>query len=150
MTDKISIKDKTAVQARIGELNTHEQSVTSLGNKAKSRVTALTAALGITADGSAPAEPVSGGAGTTAQGHTDTATGKLSSASSKLQSWLGGLETIDTEGATGVQSASGTANAGVGASGSTGPSTPTPTTSQAKPYSTSGGTTGGVSPYPAK
>lgn len=105
MTDKITIKDRDAVKAHIGELRAHKEKATALGSTAKSRVTALTAALGITADGSAPAEPVSSGAGTTAQGHTGTATGKLGSASGKLQGWLVGVTVIDTEGATGVQSA---------------------------------------------
>ncbi|SIJ94166.1 hypothetical protein [Mycobacteroides abscessus] len=144
MTDKITIKERAAVQAHIGELNTHKASVTTLGTTVTSSITALTAAL--TATAGAGAEPVPGGLDTRVQAEFNAAAEKVGGASSKLQSWLDGVGTIDGEGADTVTGASGTASVAVGASGTTDAK---PTPPQAKPYSTSGGTTGGTSPYPA-
>lgn len=140
----ITIKEKAAVQARIGELNTHKQSVTTLGTTVAAQITALTSAL--TATAGAGADPVSSGISTTVQGEFDAAATKVGGASSKLQSWLDGQTVIQEEGGTGVQQADG----GTPAKPETPKPTPTPTpTPQATPYSTSGGTTGGTSPYPA-
>lgn len=149
---EITIKDRDVVKARIGELNAHKEKASTLGSTAKSRVTALTSALGVTADGSAPAEAVPGNGATTAQGHTDAATGKLGGASDKLQGWLDGLTTIQQEGATAVQQADGSSTSKPETANQETPKptpAPAPTPPQATPYSTSGGTTGGVSPYPA-
>ncbi|MCP2622070.1 hypothetical protein NLB33_04280 [Mycolicibacterium smegmatis] len=142
MTDRITIKERAAVQKRIGELTAHKTSVTTLGTTVASSITALTSAL--TATAGAGAEPVPSGISDSVQAKFNTAAEKVGGASSKLQSWLDGAEVIQAEGADKVTG--GTASAGVGASGTTDTK---PTAAQAKPYSTSGGSTGGVSPYPA-
>ncbi|ANO17374.1 Uncharacterised protein [Mycobacteroides abscessus subsp. abscessus] len=97
MTDKITIKEKAAVQARIGELNTHKTSVTDLGTAVTSSITALTAAL--TATAGAGAEPVPAGVDTRVQAEFNTAAEKVGGASSKLQSWMNGATVIQEDGA---------------------------------------------------
>ncbi|RIS02759.1 hypothetical protein [Mycobacteroides abscessus] len=144
MTDEITIKERAAVQARIGELTAHKTSVTTLGTTVTSSITALTAAL--TATAGTGAEPVPAGVDTRVQAEFNAAAEKVGGASSKLQSWVNGATVIQEEGADKVTGASGTASAGVGASGT---ADANPALPQAKPYSTSGGTTGGSSPYPA-
>ncbi|CPR69620.1 hypothetical protein [Mycobacteroides abscessus] len=147
MTDKITIKERAAVQARIGELNTHQRSVTTLGTAVSAQITALTSAL--TATALAGAEPVPGGISTAVKGQFDAAAAKVGATSSKLQSWLDGQTVIDQDGSTGVQQADGSTPKPTDPKPETPkPGTPTPTP-QAKPYSTSGGSTGGSSPYPA-
>ncbi|WP_078321703.1 hypothetical protein [Mycobacteroides chelonae] len=152
MTDKITVKERAATQARIGELNTHKQSVTDLGAAVASSITALTSAL--TATAGSGADPVPSGVSTAVQGQFEAAATKLGATSGKLQSWLDGVTVIDEEGATGVQQADGGTPKPVDPKPSTPTPTPTPTpkptpTLPVQPYSTSGGTTGGVSPYPA-
>lgn len=138
----ITIKEKAAVQARIGELNTHKQSVTDLGTAVAAQITALTSAL--TATAGSGAEPVPSDIGTTVQAEFDAAATKLGATSGKLQSWLDTQTVIQEEGGTSVQQSGGAGDfGGVTASGTINVSP------QAKPYSTSGGMTGGVSPYPA-
>lgn len=151
MADKITIREKKAVQARISELNTHKQSVTDFGTAVTAQITALSTAL--TATAGSGADPVPSGVGTTVQGQFDAAATKLGATSTKLQGWLDRQTVIQEEGADKVTGASGSGDfGGVTASGSvdaSGSSSPTPTTPTVKPYSTSGGSTGGTSPYPA-
>lgn len=146
MTDKITIKEKAAVQARISELNTHKTSVTDLGTAVTSSITALTAAL--TATAGAGAESVPSGLDTRVQAEFNAAAEKVGATAGKLQSWLDGVEVIQQEGGTAVQQADGSTPSKTADPKPETP-TPAPTTPQATPYSTSGGTTGGVSPYPA-
>lgn len=105
MTDTITIKEKAAVKARIGELNTHKQSVAALGVTFATQVTALTSAL--TATAGAGAEPVPGGVATKVQAGFDAEAAKLGTTSGKLQSWLDGCTVIQEEGATTVTQADG-------------------------------------------
>lgn len=143
MTGKITIKEKAAVRARIGELNAHKTSVTALGTTVGAQITALTAAL--TATAGSDAEPVPSGISDAVQAEFNTAAEKVGTASGKLQSWLDKQTVIQEEGGTAVQGSGGDAPA----KPETPKPAPAPTPPQVTPYRTSGGTTGGVSPYPA-
>lgn len=145
MTDKISVKDKATVDAGIKDYRTQKEAVTGIGNDLKAELDALTAALGITVDGESADGEVPTGLGASAKARADAAATSLGTLADSWQSWLDGVEVIQEEGATGVQGASGGSGdfGGVTASGTV------DTSPTVKPYSTSGGTTGGVSPYPA-
>lgn len=139
----ITIKEKAAVQARVTELNTHKQSVTTQGTLVTAQITALTSAL--TATAGSGADPVPSGVGTKVQAQFDAAATKLGATSTKLQGWLDGQTVIQEEGGTSVTQADG----GSGSKPTPEPTPPKPSEPTVKPYSTSGGTTGGTSPYPA-
>ncbi|OHU33360.1 hypothetical protein BKG79_22420 [Mycobacteroides chelonae] len=153
MTGKITIKDRATVQGHITNLVAVKTKLTAAAERARTEQAAVIAALAVSVDGNTGGgAPAAGNPGAQA----DAAATALGTATTGMQSWLDGLETVDTEGATGVQSADGgTPEPTEPKPADPKPSTPTPTpapaptTPQAKPYSTSGGTTGGTSPYPA-
>lgn len=142
MTDKITIKERAAVDAGIKDYGTQKEAVTGIGNDLKAELDALTAALGLEVDGETAEGEVPTGLGDSAKTRADSAADALGTLADRWQSWLDGVEVIQEEGGTAVQQADG----GTSKPADPKPSTPTP---QATPYSTSGGTTGGVSPYPA-
>lgn len=146
MTDKISIKDKATVDAGIKAFGAQKTAITDIGKDLKAELDALTAALGITVDGESAEGEVPTGLGDAAKARADAAATSLGTIAASWQKWVNGAEVIQEEGGAAVTGSGGTASAGVGASGTTDAK---PTPPQAKPYSTSGGTTGGVSPYPA-
>lgn len=144
MTDKITIKNKATVDAGIKDFGTQKTAITGIGTDLKAEFDALTKALGITVDGENPEGEVPTGLGDSAKSRADAAATSLGKVADGWQKWVNGATVIQEEGADKVTG--GTASAGVGASGTTDAK---PTPPQAKPYSTSGGSTGGVSPYPA-
>lgn len=144
MTDKISVKNKGVIDASIKDFRTQKTAVTSIGTDLKSEFDALIKALGITVDGESAEGEVPTGLGDAAKARADAAATSLGKVADSWQKWVNGAEVIQEEGADKVTG--GTASAGVGASGTTDAK---PTPPQAKPYSTSGGSTGGSSPYPA-
>lgn len=135
MTDKISIKNRAAVQGHINTLTAQKTKLSTLADQARAEHAAVMAALAVTSGGSTAQASTS-----TAGAHADAAASKLSTATTGLQTWLDSLETIDDEGGAAVTGSGDTPSK---------PTDPKPTAPQAKPYSTSGGTTGGSSPYPA-
>ncbi|SIH16284.1 hypothetical protein [Mycobacteroides abscessus] len=144
MTDKISIKNKATVDAGIKDFGTQKTAITGIGNDLKAELDALTKALGITVDGESAEGEVPTSLGDSAKSRADAAATSLGKVADSWQKWVNGATVIQEEGADKVTG--GTASAGVGASGTTDAK---PSAPQAKPYSTSGGTTGGSSPYPA-
>ncbi|NOR99703.1 hypothetical protein [Mycobacteroides abscessus] len=140
MTDKITIKNKATVDAGIRGFGTQKTAITGIGNDLKSEFDALTAALGITVDGESAEGEVPAGLGDAAKARADAAATSLGKVADGWQSWVNGAEVIQEEGGTAVQQADGSTPSK--------PADPKPTP-QAKPYSTSGGSTGGSSPYPA-
>ncbi|MEX3656988.1 hypothetical protein ABFW14_28075 [Mycolicibacterium fortuitum] len=145
MTDKISVKEKGIIDSGIKDFGTQKTAITGIGTDLKAEFDALTKALGITVDGESADGEVPTGLGDAAKSRADAAATALGKVTDSWQTWVNGATVIQEEGGTAVQG-SGTASAGVGASGTTDAK---PAPPQAKPYSTSGGTTGGVSPYPA-
>ncbi|MBN3458245.1 hypothetical protein JNN96_29830 [Mycobacterium sp. DSM 3803] len=141
MTGKISIKDRGVVQGHINGLTATQTKLTTAAQQARTEHAAVIAALGVSVDGNTGGTaPAAGNPGAQA----DAAATALGTATTGMQSWLDGLEVIDQEGATGVETESGSGDfGGVTASGTVNVSP------QATPYSTSGGSTGGSSPYPA-
>lgn len=141
MTDKISVKNKGVIDAGIKDFRTQKTAVTSIGTDLKSEFDALIKALGITVDGESAEGEVPTGLGDAAKARADAAATSLGKVADSWQKWVNGAEVIQEEGATAVQQADGSTPSK--------PADPKPTAPQAKPYSTSGGSTGGVSPYPA-
>lgn len=136
MTDKISIKDKATVDAGIKDFGAQKTAISSIGNDLKSEFDALTAALGITVDGESAEGEVPAGLGDSAKSRADAAATELGALANSWQSWVNGVTVIQEDGADKAQGGSGDAPA-------------KPTEPTVKPYTTSGGTTGGTSPYPA-
>lgn len=142
MTDKISIKDKATVDAGIKDFGAQKTAITSIGNDLKSEFDALTKALGITVDGETAQGEVPTGLGDAAKSRADSAATSLGTLATGWQTWVNGATVIQEEGADKV-------TGGSSVDTPSKPADPKPTAPQAKPYSTSGGTTGGSSPYPA-
>ncbi|RIS67528.1 hypothetical protein D2E70_16275 [Mycobacteroides abscessus] len=141
MTDKISIKNKATVDAGIKDFGTQKEAVTSIGTDLKAEFDALTTALGITVDGESAEGEVPTGLGDAAKSRADAAATSLGTLATGWQTWVNGAEVIQEEGGTAVQQSDGSTPSKT--------ADPKPTTPQATPYSTSGGSTGGASPYPA-
>ncbi|SLF07046.1 hypothetical protein [Mycobacteroides abscessus] len=141
MTDKITIKNKATVDAGIKDFGKQKTAITGIGNELKSEFDALTKALGITVDGEPAEGEVPTGLGESAKARADAAATSLGKVADSWQKWVNGATVIQEEGGTAVQQADGSTPSK--------PADPKPTAPQAKPYSTSGGSTGGVSPYPA-
>lgn len=126
MTGKISIKDRGVVQGHINNLTATKTKLTAAAERARTEQAAVIAALGVSVDGNTGGgAPAAGNPGAQA----DAAATALGTATTGMQSWLDRLETIDEEGATGVQTTSdATGFGGVTASGtvtvSTSPSVP--------------------------
>ncbi|MGV0633856.1 hypothetical protein ABQE69_10800 [Mycolicibacillus trivialis] len=140
MTDKISIKSKGIIDAGIRDFGTQKTAITDIGNELKSEFDALTKALGITVDGEPAEGEVPTGLGESAKARADAAATSLGKVADSWQKWVNGATVIQEEGGDKVT--------GNGGDTPSKPETPKPTP-QAKPYSTSGGSTGGSSPYPA-
>lgn len=140
MTDKISVKNKGVIDAGIKDFRTQKTAVTSIGTDLKSEFDALIKALGITVDGESAEGEVPTGLGDAAKARADAAATSLGKVADGWQSWVNGAEVIQEEGGDKVTGNGDTPSK---------PANAKPTAPQAKPYSTSGGSTGGVSPYPA-
>lgn len=147
MTDKITVKEKGIVDAAIKDFRAQKEAVTGIGNDLKAELDALTAALGITVDGESAEGGVPTGLGDAAKARADSAATSLGALATSWQTWVNGVDVIDGEGGTAVQQADGSTPKPADPKPAPAPA-PTPTP-QATPYSTSGGSTGGTSPYPA-
>ncbi|MGV0675673.1 hypothetical protein A5666_00030 [Mycolicibacterium fortuitum] len=141
MTDKDKIVvDRPTATTGIAAIRAQQTKITDAGSAGAGLFDKVTAALGIAVPGQATVEAPTGGADTIRQ-QAAALSKRAGSIATTLESWMNTEVGVQGDGATAVTQAD-------GGSGSkpVEPAKPTPTV---KPYTTSGGTTGGVSPYPA-